>query len=225
MLYNTYVLLSVDCRISTFTYNFILFLASNAVNFTNKNDRILSRFLVEMRKICNESKDNQLVGGELTIQCELNVYDRSPVVYRKSLNCVIMPMKHKMQHANLFKKVITDSDWHLVTFLVKEKRFSAPFTLLAEQSLVLAAMFTGENWREATEKCAKIDNIEPEVFAELLLFLITGSVSNNEKLTIELLAAAEMVCVNCLMDVTKYCFSFINKSFFFFLFNSSILTL
>ena len=46
------------------------------------------------------------------------------------------------------------------------------------------------------QKCVTIDNIEPEVFAELLRFLVTGAVSKNEALNIELLIAAEMVLSN-----------------------------
>ena len=53
-------------------------------------------------------------------------------------------------------------------------------------------MFT-ERWKEGTDKCVTIDAIKPDVFAEILHFLITGAVSNNNVLTFDLLIAAEMV--------------------------------
>ena len=162
-------------------YILILFFASNASNGTVISGPTLKR-------IYRQLEDNQFVGAQLTIQCELTFYYRSPVAVNNNFTII----KRDIKTHPLIKKLMSDSAWHIVTFDVKRKLLSAPFTLLAAQSKVFAEMFAGE-WTEAAEKCIKIDNIEPEVFAELLLFLITGSVSNNEKLTIELLAAAEMV--------------------------------
>ena len=124
--------------------------------------------------------------SQLTIQCKLTIHNQSPVVTNSSSSTI------SAQRSHIFTKMLTDSKWHDVSFVVKGKRFGAPISFLVEQSPVFAAMFTGE-WTEAIQKCATIDNIEPEVFAELLRFLVTGAVSQNEALTIELLAAAEKV--------------------------------
>ena len=88
--------------------------------------------------------------------------------------------------------MLANSEWQIVTFTVKGKQFCAPRVLLAAKSDVLAKMLDGE-WKEAKEKCVTIENIEPEVFSELLLFLVSGAVSKNDALTSELLAVAEMV--------------------------------
>ena len=124
--------------------------------------------------------------SQLKIQCKLTIHTQSPVVINSSSSTI------SAQRSHIFTKMLTDSKWHDVSFVVKGKRFGAPISFLVEQSPVFAAMFTGE-WTEAIQKCATIDNIEPEVFAELLRFLVTGAVSQNEALTIELLAAAEKV--------------------------------
>ena len=98
----------------------------------------------------------------------------------------------KKQHSEIFNTMLADSQGQKVTFMVKEKRFYAPSVLLSAQSDVLAKMLDDE-LKEAKEKCVNIENIEPEVFSELLRFLVAGAVSNNEAFSIKLLGAAEMV--------------------------------
>ena len=88
--------------------------------------------------------------------------------------------------------ILGDSKGHIVTFMVKEKKLCAPKVMLTAQSDVFAKMLDSE-WKEAKEKCVTIEDIEPEVFSELLRFLVIGSVSNNKVFNIEMLAAAEMV--------------------------------
>ena len=100
--------------------------------------------------------------------------------------------KVKKARDKLFETMLTDSRCHDVHFVVKGQTFGAPLNLLVTQSDVFDTMFSGV-WKESKEKWVKIDDIEPEVFAEVLRFLITGSVSDNSVLNIGLLMAADMV--------------------------------
>ena len=113
----------------------------------------------------------------------------------------------KKHRSEVIKTMLADSQWQTITFMVKGKRICAPKVLLAAQSDVLAKMFDGV-WKEAKEKFVTIEDIESEVFSELVHFLVAGEVSNCEAITNELLAAAEMV----MSGTSRECFNILFAS-------------
>ena len=62
--------------------------------------------------------------------------------------------------------------------------------ILASRSSVLNALFQA-NLSESHTNILKIEDIEPEVFTEVLHFIYTGKINNLEELATELLAVAE----------------------------------
>ena len=147
-------------------------------------------------------KNFLLSNDKMMIEGIVRIYELSPVNHTSS--CNIKPMESivndimsrvQMHRSEIFNMILGDSKGHIVTFMVKEKKLCAPKVMLTAQSDVFAKMLDSE-WKEAKEKCVTIEDIEPEVFSELLRFLITGAVSNDEVLNFELYALAEKVILS-----------------------------
>jgi len=72
-----------------------------------------------------------------------------------------------------------------------ECEFKVHKAILATRSPVFGAMFEHKSMSEARSDRVQIDDIEPEVLREMLRFMYTGTAPNLERLSDELLSAAD----------------------------------
>lgn len=75
-------------------------------------------------------------------------------------------------------------------FFVKGKEFKAHKSVLAARSPVFNAMFEHE-MEEYTKNRVEINDLDPEVFKEMMRFVYTGKAPNLDKMADNLLAAAD----------------------------------
>ena len=137
---------------------------------------------------------------KLTLEFIVTVYGKLPSTRIVSNNTLVdttieEAIKHAavVQRSKVKQTVLLKNRYHDVKFIVKGKQFTAPLMLIAAQSDVLEAMFTGQ-WKESKEMCVTIDNVDLEVFENLLFFILYGHVNNNEVLhNKDMLVAADMV--------------------------------
>jgi hypothetical protein len=89
-----------------------------------------------------------------------------------------------------FRELLKNKAYCDLTIDIQGKKFEAHKLVLIARSPVFEAMFTS-NLTESTSNTLKIDDIEPRVFNELLLFLYTDFVNDLKRFAAELLIAAD----------------------------------
>ena len=201
-----------NIKYTTDWYQFCSAKNSSSKLLAELNDRISNELIAvrrltnrRMRRITYRKIDHMVIVNGSTRLC------RTPILNNGTTKRIA-----EERRVASFKVMLTDSKYHDVTFVTElgRKRFSAPSNLLIAQSDVLEEMLSDE-CEVAKEKCFTIDNIEPDVFAEFLLFLITGKVSNNEAFTFELYDLAKTVLLSgsfYLTNTQAYClFTLTNK--------------
>ena len=88
---------------------------------------------------------------------------------------------------------------------MNKKEFYAHKAILAARSPVFAAMFQ-HDLAEKKQNRVDITDMEPEVLREMLRFIYTGKAPALDKLDADLLAAADKVCFDSLMNFTYSCY-------------------
>lgn len=96
-----------------------------------------------------------------------------------------------------FKQLLSNKSLSDVIIQVGGNNFDAHKTVLAARSPVFLAMFES-NLTEDLTNTLKIDDIEPDVFMEVLRFIYTDDVENLDELADKLLAAAEKYMLDLL---------------------------
>ena len=96
-----------------------------------------------------------------------------------------------------FKKdlhnLLLDGRFSDVVLVVGGKEFKAHKNILAARSPVFAAMFDNE-WKESQQNSrVEINEMDPEVFGDLILFLYTDQILSLDRHVSELLIAADKV--------------------------------
>lgn len=89
-----------------------------------------------------------------------------------------------------------------VTLDVNGRPFQAHKSILASKSKVFAAMFVHET-KEKLSNHVQVDDIEPDVFQEVLRFIYTGrlSLETMDKMATDLLAAADKYLLDQLKTI------------------------
>ncbi|XP_044010296.1 speckle-type POZ protein-like B [Aphidius gifuensis] len=101
------------------------------------------------------------------------------------------------------KKLLLSEKSADVTIHVGQKSFRAIKAILAVRSPVFAAMFDHEQFKENQKNEVVIDDIDEDVFEELLHCIYTGELSKVNNMPMELLAAAEKYQVDCLKKLCE----------------------
>ena len=78
-----------------------------------------------------------------------------------------------------------------VKFVVKSQPIGAHLNVVAPFSPVMAAMLDNDRFQEGLTKTVHIDDMEPDVFKEMLRYLYTGKVPQLEQMTESLFVAAD----------------------------------
>ena len=98
---------------------------------------------------------------------------------------------------NHFNQLWINKSLSDVTIQIDGKNFEAHKAVLAARSPVFLAMFQS-NLTEDQTNTLKIDDIEPDVFKEMLRFIYTDQVENVDALAEKLLAAADKYMLDLL---------------------------
>ena len=98
---------------------------------------------------------------------------------------------------NHFNQLWINKSLSDVTIQIDRKNFEAHKAVLAARSPVFLAMFQS-NLAEDQTNTLKIDDIEPDVFKEMLRFIYTDQVENVDALAEKLLAAADKYMLDLL---------------------------
>ena len=166
----------------------------------------------ELSDIC----EYLLPNNTLTIVSKVTVFGRFRSIMDSNVNLAATRAKEAFEQK--LELLRTDNRFHEVIFNVGSRRFGAPLSLLIARSDVFSAMFDNE-WEEATKRIVNIEDVHPEIFEELLRYLITGRVSSNEVLNAELFVAANKV-FTCLYSyfkvvLTKVLFLFVHFTLYY----------
>jgi len=78
-----------------------------------------------------------------------------------------------------------------VKFVVKSQPIGAHVNVVVPFSPVMAAMLDNDRFQEGLTKTVHIDDMEPDVFKEMLRYLYTGTVPQLEQMTESLFVAAD----------------------------------
>ena len=118
------------------------------------------------------------------------------------------PAIGEKQYAQYMSQLLTTGDMSDVTFIVKGEELNAHKNIVSI-SPVLAAMFQG-HFKEGRSNCVNIDDIDCNVFEQLLHYIYTGTapLCDEQTMTEPLFLAADKyqmeglkdVCVNILID-------------------------
>ena len=100
----------------------------------------------------------------------------------------------------MVKLMFEDELFTDITIETGEKTFKAHRAVLASCSDVFKRMFE-INMKEKRESVVTISDIDPEVMADLLAYMYTGTAPNLKKLARELLIAADKYNLPCLLGM------------------------
>jgi speckle-type POZ protein len=124
------------------------------------------------------------------------IFDNESVYgYRNSVHLIfkqksydIVANKQMVSHlTELFEKQVAAD----VKFVVKSQPIGAHVNVVVPFSPVMAAMLDNDRFQEGLTKTVHIDDMEPDVFKEMLRYLYTGKVPQLEKMTESLFVAAD----------------------------------
>lgn len=153
------------------------------------------------------------------VQKELSIIPRyleitHPRLYDESTKLLTVQLKIEIaQQVNDHGKLVNDLQVHLsdVTLQVGAKEFKAHKLILMARSSVFAKMFTCDMLEKTTNK-VKIDDVETDIFEEVLEFMYCGKTSNLEDAEFgkiaALMRAADKYAVN---DLKLICARYIEK--------------
>jgi speckle-type POZ protein len=105
------------------------------------------------------------------------------------------------------QKLVNNNKYSDFVFIVNNKEFFAHKCILSVRSKVFEAMFSNDMIESQSNRCT-IDDIESEVFEELLTFIYTGNAPKAQTIFEKLLAAAEKYEI---LEIKDFCANIIFK--------------
>ena len=141
-----------------------------------------------------------LVNDKLTIYCEIEEYVIAAPITGKAFlseNDQKKPFSNRDQLLDQLEDLFENMKYSDIIVNVRVREFKAHKTILATRSSYFAAMFdhpTKENFDHRSNQI-EIDDIEPDVFREILRFIYTGRASET---------AMEKICLGILAVADKY---------------------
>ena len=118
--------------------------------------------------------DCQQENGSYTFLCKILCHVKNEPV-TSAANLPDLPMDSCGALSTQFEKLFEEMQFSDVNFLIGGREFPAHKSILAARSKVFAAMFQDPVKENSTNQIA-IEDMEPEVFEELLRFIYTGRV-------------------------------------------------
>ncbi|XP_006498480.1 speckle-type POZ protein-like isoform X6 [Mus musculus] len=163
--------------------------SQRAYRFVQGKDWGFKKFI--RRDFLLDEANGLLPDDKLTLFCEVSVVqDSVNVSGHTSTNTLKVPECRLAEDlGNLWENTrFTDC-----CFFVRGKEFKAHKSVLAARSPVFNAMFEHE-MEECTKNRVEINDLDPEVFKEMMRFVYTGKAPNLDKMADNLLAAADKIC-------------------------------
>ncbi|EFX78801.1 hypothetical protein DAPPUDRAFT_53148 [Daphnia pulex] len=152
----------------------------------------------------NRQEDLLIDNAHLTLYCEIETWVSKAALTGRTENFRDQPLFNDdelIQHLGGLHQTMKFSD---VTFTVRGCKFEAHKAILSARSPVFAAMFDHETAENLSHQ-VKINDVDPEVFQELLRFVYTGRIPaiKMKTLTTGLLAAAGKYLLGSLMTACE----------------------
>ena len=134
-------------------------------------------------------------GGNLTIQCKVAVFGPEKILSgSEDFENTDLSIHHCQKQLGELGKVLSDDkEFTDIKIQCEGQSFDCHMVILAARSPVFKAMFES-NMKEKETKTVNLDDFKPNVIAEMLNFIYTGTVASHDTLgviALELLRAAD----------------------------------
>lgn len=162
--------------------------SQKAYRFVQGKDWGFKKFI--RRDFLMDEANGLLPNDQLTLFCEVSVVQDSVNIHGHShLTKLVVP---ECTLTADMGNLLQDKTFADVVFEVDGMEYSAHKAIMAARSEVFSRMFaTDSNFAEAKNGRVKIDDVERDVFQEMLNFIYTGKVENLNQMADDLLAAAD----------------------------------
>jgi speckle-type POZ protein len=149
-------------------------------------------FLLHFPKIDIQQYECQQLNGSLVFYCEIESYAKKEPITGKANLIQDQSISCSDQLINQLENLFENIKYADVTLNVGAQKFQAHKSILASRSKVFAAMFEHPT-KEKLSNQVEIEDINPDVFHELLRFVYTARLSSKtmEKMATQLYFAAD----------------------------------
>ncbi|XP_030262235.1 speckle-type POZ protein isoform X3 [Sparus aurata] len=162
--------------------------SQRAYRFVQGKDWGFKKFI--RRDFLLEEANGLLPDDKLTLFCEVSVVqDSVNISGQNTMNMVKVP---DCRLAEELGDLWENSRFTDCSLCVAGQKFQAHKAILAARSPVFSAMFEHE-MEESKKNRVEINDVEPDVFKEMMCFIYTGKAPNLDKMADDLLAAADKV--------------------------------
>lgn len=169
-------------------------IAQKTLDKTILRSQSVSGFPNFVEKTLIKDPNNKIfMNNQLTILCEIFT-ENTININQKSYS--------RLEEFDKFEKLLSNDDFSDAIIAFNGKNLYAHKCILASRSPVFNAMFK-HDMKEKNQSLVKIEDIEFEVFQELIRFIYTGKVNNVEKIVCQLLTAAEKYSVEGLKTLCE----------------------
>jgi speckle-type POZ protein len=158
----------------------------------------VERFPVKVFEISKNAflESGNFVCGEITIYCKISTFIREELTGESTATNSYLCKTPTGDHSEDLQKreeLFATMDLSDVVFNVCGRQFTAHKIILAMKSPVFKAMFHHSSNKEVLSGQVKVEDIEPDVFQEILLFIYTGrtQLTAMNKMAPGILAAAD----------------------------------
>ncbi|CAB1440397.1 unnamed protein product [Pleuronectes platessa] len=160
--------------------------SQRAYRFVQGKDWGFKKFI--RRDFLLDEANGLLPDDKLTLFCEVSVVqDSVNISGQNTMNMVKVP---DCRLAEELGDLWENSRFTDCSLCVAGQKFQAHKAILAARSPVFSAMFEHE-MEESMKNRVEINDVEPDVFKEMMCFIYTGKAPNLDKMADDLLAAAD----------------------------------
>ncbi|XP_038561599.1 speckle-type POZ protein isoform X4 [Micropterus salmoides] len=160
--------------------------SQRAYRFVQGKDWGFKKFI--RRDFLLDEANGLLPDDKLTLFCEVSVVqDSVNISGQNTMNMVRVP---DCRLAEELGDLWENSRFTDCSLCVTGQKFQAHKAILAARSPVFSAMFEHE-MEESKKNRVEINDVEPDVFKEMMCFIYTGKAPNLDKMADDLLAAAD----------------------------------
>ncbi|KAL3986721.1 KRAB domain-containing zinc finger protein [Sarotherodon galilaeus] len=160
--------------------------SQRAYRFVQGKDWGFKKFI--RRDFLLDEANGLLPDDKLTLFCEVSVVqDSVNISGQNTMNMVRVP---DCRLAEELGDLWASSRFTDCSLCVAGQKFQAHKAILAARSPVFSAMFEHE-MEESKKNRVEINDVEPDVFKEMMCFIYTGKAPNLDKMADDLLAAAD----------------------------------
>ncbi|KAJ8676276.1 hypothetical protein QAD02_012062 [Eretmocerus hayati] len=172
--------------------NFCYFQAFNSDRFGKSH--VLKRSLVI------DEENQKFINNSITVLCGISHCMNDDIAF--DTDHQDFEIKSRLKAFDQLEEAMNDSKFSDVTLVVSGTIFRVHKIILATRSRVFAGMFEDDLKDDTVDNKLIIDGIDPKVFQELLRFMYTGKINENEKVP-KLFVAADKYGVEDLRQICE----------------------